>query len=97
VRDFLAEVINSLHDLGAGDAAPQSIEEWVEVDRGLFRAGEIKDLRADARLARKELGWSPTVDFKHLVRMMVAADLEDARRRGTGASSYDAQEGVAGV
>jgi GDPmannose 4,6-dehydratase len=84
VRDFLAEVITSLHDLGTGDAAVQSIEEWVEVDRGLFRPGEINDLRADARLAREELGWSPSVDFKQLVRMMVAADLEDARRRHDG-------------
>jgi nucleoside-diphosphate-sugar epimerase len=30
---------------------------------------------ANALLARAELGWRPTVDFRSLVRMMVEADL----------------------
>jgi GDPmannose 4,6-dehydratase len=81
VRDFLDEVLASLDDLGVGAAAPPSVDAWVEVDREFFRPGEINDLRGDASLARKELGWAPSVDFRQLVRMMVAADLEDARLR----------------
>jgi len=30
--------------------------------------------------AKAKLGWEPTVDFRHLVEMMVDADLERLRR-----------------
>lgn len=76
VMDFLREVITSLHELGVSDVAPPSIEEWVEVDPRFLRAGEIHDLRADSTLARNELGWRPSANFKELVRMMVEADLD---------------------
>ncbi len=76
VRDFLQEVITSLHELGLRDRAPRSIEEWVQVDPRFLRTGEIHDLRADPSRAKKELSWHPTVNFKELVRMMVKADLE---------------------
>src|SRR2546422_1233381 len=36
--------------------------------RSLLRTGEIHDLRADASVARMELGWKPRVDFPGLVR-----------------------------
>jgi GDPmannose 4,6-dehydratase len=54
------------------------IETHVELDPRLMRTGEIHDLRGDASRARTELGWAPTVDFRGLVRMMVAADLAAA-------------------
>jgi GDPmannose 4,6-dehydratase len=94
VRDFLQEVLTSLHDLGFGDAAPSSVEEWVEVNRDFFRPGEINDLRGDAALARQELGWTLSVDFKQLVRMMVEADLEDARRRHDVAPGHTSATGL---
>jgi len=33
----------------------------------------------DARKAREELGWSPTVDLEELVHLLVDADLERLR------------------
>ena len=54
-------------------------EEHVRVDSSRFRPAEVDHLRADAARARAELGWSPSVDFEELVRMMVDADL--ARHR----------------
>jgi GDPmannose 4,6-dehydratase len=81
VKDFLQQVLVVLKELGYGESAPKSIEEWVEIDPQFLRPGEIHDLRADATLARNELGWQPTVDFKGLVRMMVEADLAGARER----------------
>ncbi len=75
VADFIQRVLDELRSLCDASQVPKSIEEWVEVDPKLIRSGEIHELRADASLARKELGWQPTVDFAALVRMMVKADL----------------------
>jgi GDPmannose 4,6-dehydratase len=50
----------------------------VEIDPRYFRPAEVDLLCGDASKARRELGWSPTVDLRELARMMVAADLEQA-------------------
>jgi GDPmannose 4,6-dehydratase len=55
--------------------------KYVLVDRNRFRPAEVDHLRADARRARDELGWAPTMEFEELIRMMVDADL--ARLRGS--------------
>jgi GDPmannose 4,6-dehydratase len=78
VEDFLRQVLVELHEVPGGGDVP-SVEDWVEVDSHLLRTGEIHDLRADASLARKELGWEQSVDFPQLVRMMVESDLASAR------------------
>ena len=56
----------------------------VRTDPGLLRPAEVDHLIGDAAKARRELGWSPAVDFKRLVGMMVEADL--ARHRASSAS-----------
>jgi GDPmannose 4,6-dehydratase len=73
-------VTHALSALGRCEGIPGSarIEDFVEVDARLLRAGEIFDLRADSRLARKELAWKPSVDFACLVRLMVEADVAAA-------------------
>ena len=81
VSDFLLEIMAAMHELGPSSNVPQSVEEWVEVKPQFLRTGEIHDLRADARLARQELDWQPTVDFKQLVRMMLESDLAAARNQ----------------
>ena len=78
VEEFLRQVMMELHRVAGGAGVP-SIEDWVEVDSHLLRTGEIHNLRADATLAREELGWHPSVDFPQLVRMMVEADVASAR------------------
>jgi GDPmannose 4,6-dehydratase len=50
-------------------------EKRVRVDPALLRPAEVDHLLGDAAKARRVLGWSPTVDFTGLVRMMVDADL----------------------
>ena len=55
------------------------MEQYVEVDSRLLRTNEIHDMKADARLARVELRWSPRVRFKELVRMMVESDLREEK------------------
>lgn len=71
VREFLDESFGAL-DL-----------DWqahVEMDQRYMRPSEVDLLLGDASKARRELGWSPKVSFKELVRMMVECDLEQARR-----------------
>ncbi len=50
-------------------------EAYVGTDAALVRPAEVDHLRADPRKAEVQLGWSPTVAFEELVRMMVEADL----------------------
>lgn len=76
VEEFLRQVLIELQRVTGTGVPP--IEDWVEIDSHLLRTGEIHDLRADSTLARKELGWQPTVDFPRLVRMMLEADLSSA-------------------
>ncbi len=49
--------------------------EHVVTDPAHLRPAEVDLLIADPAKARTELGWSPTVSFANLVRMMVDADL----------------------
>lgn len=87
VAEFVTQVLAELYSyVGKGDFAGP-IEDYVEVDQRLIRTNEIYNLRADARLARKDLGWEPTVDFRGLVKLMVESDLaavgEQSRERTT--------------
>jgi len=48
----------------------------VEVDRKYFRPAEVDLLVGDATKARVDLGWSPEISFKALVKEMVESDLK---------------------
>ena len=52
----------------------------VRIDPRYFRPTEVDTLLGDASKARAKLGWAPRVGFAELVREMVAADLERAKR-----------------
>ena len=54
-------------------------KKYVVQDERFMRPAEVDLLVADASKAKTRLGWTPTVDFRHLVEMMVDADL--ARHR----------------
>jgi GDPmannose 4,6-dehydratase len=57
-------------------AAGLELERHLVLDPSLGRAtGQVANLVGDASAARSALGWSPTVDFGELVRLMVDADL----------------------
>jgi GDPmannose 4,6-dehydratase len=53
--------------------------DHVEIDPRYFRPAEVDVLLGDASKARETLGWTPSVSFEELVRMMVAHDLTLAR------------------
>jgi GDPmannose 4,6-dehydratase len=52
----------------------------VAIDPKYYRPAEVETLLGDASKAREKLGWVPTTNFASLVREMVAADLEEAKR-----------------
>jgi len=51
-------------------------KKHVKLDPKLIRPAEVEHLIGDASKAKAKLGWTPSVDFKGLVTMMVDADME---------------------
>jgi len=51
-------------------------EDHVISDKRLIRPTEIKALKGDYSLAKKELGWEPKISFEGLIKLMVDADLK---------------------
>jgi GDPmannose 4,6-dehydratase len=51
-------------------------QKHVYTDPSLIRPAEVDHLLGDCTKARQKLGWTPKVDFKQLVEMMVDADIE---------------------
>jgi GDPmannose 4,6-dehydratase len=63
---------------------------YVEIDTRYLRPTEVNALQGDATKARRKLGWVPRVGFKELVKMMVAHDLDLAKReRVLKSAGYD--------
>ncbi len=52
----------------------------VRVDPRYFRPTEVESLLGDPSKAKKEMGWEPKITFDELVKEMVQADLEEAKR-----------------
>jgi GDPmannose 4,6-dehydratase len=51
-------------------------QDVVEIDPRYYRPAEVDALCGDATKAREKLGWTPTVTFAELVRIMVDADVK---------------------
>ncbi|HEX8156896.1 MAG TPA: GDP-mannose 4,6-dehydratase [Solirubrobacteraceae bacterium] len=75
VREFLDEAAACL-DL--------TWQDHVEIDEHYFRPTEVDALCGDPTKARDQLGWTPTVTFKGLVRLMVDADVQALEDRLAG-------------
>jgi GDPmannose 4,6-dehydratase len=56
----------------------------VKIDPQFIRPAEVELLLGDAGKAQRVLGWTPSVDFAALVKMMVDADLARVRREMQG-------------
>ncbi|MBC8065084.1 MAG: GDP-mannose 4,6-dehydratase [Chlorobia bacterium] len=54
--------------------------ELVAVDEQYYRPTEVETLLGDPTKAREKLGWVPKVELEQLVKEMVAADLDSARK-----------------
>jgi GDPmannose 4,6-dehydratase len=56
-------------------------QRYVTHDPALIRPAEVDHLIGDASKAKAKFGWTPTVDFEQLVKMMVDADTERLSKR----------------
>ena len=74
VRDFLAA---AFAELG------MDWQKYVEFDPRYLRPAEVDFLQGNPDKAKAKLGWQPRVDFKQLVKMMVAHDHDLARQEKT--------------
>jgi GDPmannose 4,6-dehydratase len=76
-------IVKEVRSKEGGVRSPQTIKEGqviVRVDPRYFRPTEVETLLGDASKAKKELGWEPKITFDELVKEMVLADLEVAKR-----------------
>jgi GDP-D-mannose dehydratase len=56
-------------------------ENYIEIDKTLFRPAEVFELRGDIRKIKGKLKWQPKVKFSELVRIMVENDLNDLKEK----------------
>ena len=68
---------NGVDEIGFERNAGKQI---VAVDARYFRPTDVETLLGDASKARKRLGWEPKTSFEELVKEMVTADHEAAKR-----------------
>ncbi|MCX5852651.1 MAG: GDP-mannose 4,6-dehydratase, partial [Deltaproteobacteria bacterium] len=74
VREFAERVFDKLG---------MEYKKYVAVDKRYFRPTEVDVLLGDSSKAQKKLGWKPKVGFDGLVDMMIAADMELAKKEKT--------------
>ena len=74
VREFAEKVFTKL-DL--------DYNEFVSVDPRYFRPTEVDVLLGDASKAKKALGWKPKITFDALIDMMIATDMDLAKKEKT--------------
>ena len=74
VREFVEKVFSSL-DL--------DWQKYVAIDPRYFRPTEVDVLLGDPSKAVTALGWKPKVGFEELIRLMVDADMDAAKREKT--------------
>lgn len=68
VREFL--------ELAFKESRLGDYKKYIEIDPHYYRPAEVNHLVADAKKAKKILGWKPKTKFKDLVKIMVRADLK---------------------
>lgn len=74
VRQFVEKVFSKLD---------MDYNKYVSIDPRYFRPTEVDILLGDSTKARKFLGWQPKVSFDKLIDMMLAADMEMAKKEKT--------------
>ena len=90
VRDFIEEAVTyfgydivwkgeGINEKGYDKSTGKLL---VQIDERYFRPSEVEVLLGDYSKARKELDWSPKVQFKELVRLMAESDKLSLEKKG---------------
>ena len=74
VKEFVQEVFSRL-DL--------DFDKYVKIDPRYFRPTEVDVLLGDSSKAQHVLGWKPKTKFSELIDMMIASDMEQAKKEKT--------------
>lgn len=74
VREFLEEAFS---------LAGKRWEDYVEIKKELFRPAEVDLLVGDPSKAKRDLNWEAKVKFKGLVKILLDADIELAKKKDT--------------
>ncbi|HEY2433358.1 MAG TPA: GDP-mannose 4,6-dehydratase [Vicinamibacterales bacterium] len=82
VATGISHSVRQLVEIAFG-AAGLDWQKHVTLDPSLVRPAEVDHLIGDPAKARRLLGWTPSVGFEALVRMMVEADLDRLRTTPT--------------
>jgi GDPmannose 4,6-dehydratase len=91
VRDFVTIAAQDLglnikwigqgvNEQGVVQESDGTLKTIVKVDSRYFRPTEVETLLGDATKAREKLGWQPKIGFEELVREMIQADLQLAKK-----------------
>jgi GDPmannose 4,6-dehydratase len=91
VRDFVTIAAQDLgldikwigqgiNEQGVVQESDGTLKTIVKVDARYFRPTEVETLLGDATKAREKLGWQPKIGFEELVREMIQADLQLAKK-----------------
>jgi GDPmannose 4,6-dehydratase len=89
VKEFIEEAFKTLGEemywKGSGidekGFLKSNNKEVVGIDPRYFRPTEVELLIGDPSKAKEKLGWVPKTTFKNLVKLMVTADYEKAKKR----------------
>ena len=74
VEEFIIEAFKCINIYGH--------EDYVKVDKDLYRPSEVPYLCGDSTKAQSVLGWQPTISFQELVRRMVEYDIQSRSKYG---------------
>ena len=86
VRDFVEMASVHLNEKlewkgsGENEIGYWGDKEVIKIDKRYFRPTEVDTLLGDASLAKKELGWKPSVSVEALVKEMVEEDLISSQK-----------------
>lgn len=82
IKDFVSAAFESIGNLIRWEKSGIETKGYdsggvlrIEVSPEFYRPCEVDSLCGDASLAKRDLGWSPTVKFEELVKMMVKHDV----------------------
>ncbi len=71
---------DGINEQGVVRESDGTLKTIIKVDSRYFRPTEVETLLGDATKAREKLGWQPKIGFEELVREMIQADLQLAKK-----------------
>ncbi|MFH1770933.1 MAG: GDP-mannose 4,6-dehydratase [archaeon] len=89
VREFTEEAFKNIgieiqwkgHGIKEKGVEKKTGKILVDINPAFFRPAEVEMLIGDPKKAKEKLGWTPTMKFNELVKLMIEYDLEELKKR----------------